>query len=353
MSTDATLAGLIATGKTAGADATKVEWADLQAILERVDTIKANNSEVTSPTDITGWESVKDNGAVGDGTTNDTAAFTTAIATGKPVYVPDGTYKVDGNSLTLGTGQTIFGNGDKSVIKCLDNNTALQMGNNSRAINLKFTGSGVSGANAQKAINLNGISYAKVLGCTFFNIAGTEGASGGGGIFTGQSGNANYYGSVISDCHFLTNNVGINVSDRGEYSNVSNCTFIDNTIGVYYRGGNVNFGNCIIIYNATGIKMRGGTNHAHSVFSGCAINHNTVSLDIDSVIYGHQFSGCMLYYGNGSIVNSVGIRFTGCDIDALTLTNTTTTNGLIVGSRVGAGATIAGTGWTQANNVTF
>jgi len=351
MSTDATLAGLISTGKTAGADPTRVEWADLENILERIDTIKANNSEATA--DVTLWQSVKDLGAVGNGSTNDTAAFVNAIATGKPVYVPNGTYLIDGNSLTLSADQKILGNGDKSVIKCLDNNTALQMGNGSRAINLKFTGSGVSGANAQKAINLNGISYAKVLGCTFYNIAGTEGSSGGGGIFTGQSGNANYYGSIISDCHFISNNVGINVSDRGEYSNVSNCTLIDNTIGVYYRGGNVNFSNCIIIYNATGVKMRGGTNHAHSVFSGCAINHNTTSLDCDSVVYGHQFTGCMFYYGNANFVSCIGMRFTGCDIDQATWTNTTTTNGLIVSGRIGSAATIAGTGWTQANNVTF
>lgn len=40
--------------------------------------------------------SVKDFGAVGDGVTDDTAAFNAAIATGVPVYVPPGTYKTDG-----------------------------------------------------------------------------------------------------------------------------------------------------------------------------------------------------------------------------------------------------------------
>ena len=39
---------------------------------------------------------VKDFGAVGDGVTDDTAAFNAAIATGKPVYAPSGTYKTDG-----------------------------------------------------------------------------------------------------------------------------------------------------------------------------------------------------------------------------------------------------------------
>jgi len=43
---------------------------------------------------------VKDFGAVGDGVTDDTAAFNAAIATGKPVYAPSGTYKTDGSVTT-------------------------------------------------------------------------------------------------------------------------------------------------------------------------------------------------------------------------------------------------------------
>jgi len=43
--------------------------------------------------------SVKDFGAVGNGTTDDSAAFNLAIATGNPVYVPSGTYKTD-NAVT-------------------------------------------------------------------------------------------------------------------------------------------------------------------------------------------------------------------------------------------------------------
>jgi hypothetical protein len=52
--------------------------------------------------------SVKDFGAVGDGVTDDTAAFNTAIATGVPIYVPSGTYKTDG---TVTTNKTILSSG--------------------------------------------------------------------------------------------------------------------------------------------------------------------------------------------------------------------------------------------------
>ena len=55
--------------------------------------------------------SVKDFGALGDGTTDDTAAIQAALTTGNDVYVPDGTYKVT-STLTLATGfQTIYGAG--------------------------------------------------------------------------------------------------------------------------------------------------------------------------------------------------------------------------------------------------
>ena len=53
--------------------------------------------------------SVLDYGAVGNGTTNDTAAFAAAIATGKNVFVPAGTYAVNLSITTLGA--HIFGEG--------------------------------------------------------------------------------------------------------------------------------------------------------------------------------------------------------------------------------------------------
>jgi hypothetical protein len=60
---------------------------------------------------------VKDFGAVGDGTTNDIIAITSAIATNKPVYFPPGIYKVNYNSLscfTLPSNCVLFGAGNQS-----------------------------------------------------------------------------------------------------------------------------------------------------------------------------------------------------------------------------------------------
>jgi len=57
--------------------------------------------------------SVKDFGAVGNGSTNDTAAIQAAINTGKHVYFPTGTYYIT-NALTINTqGQTLSGDGQR------------------------------------------------------------------------------------------------------------------------------------------------------------------------------------------------------------------------------------------------
>lgn len=58
---------------------------------------------------------VKDFGAIGDGTTDDTAAFNAAIATGEDVYLPSGVYAVTSlNALTAG--QAFFGTNENSVL---------------------------------------------------------------------------------------------------------------------------------------------------------------------------------------------------------------------------------------------
>jgi hypothetical protein len=65
--------------------------------------------------------SVKDFGAVGDVFTDDTAAFQAAVATGKRVYVPTGTYRLS-NAINFATpGQIIYGDGRTKSVFYVDN----------------------------------------------------------------------------------------------------------------------------------------------------------------------------------------------------------------------------------------
>lgn len=64
---------------------------------------------------------VKDFGAVGNTTTDDTAAIQAAINTGKSVYVPAGTYRLT-NAITFNTtGQLIYGDGRSKTTFYIDN----------------------------------------------------------------------------------------------------------------------------------------------------------------------------------------------------------------------------------------
>jgi hypothetical protein len=63
--------------------------------------------------------SVKDFGAVGNGVTNDQTAFANAIAASDVIYIPSGTYLIDG-SLDI-TNKTIYGDGWDSIIQLSGN----------------------------------------------------------------------------------------------------------------------------------------------------------------------------------------------------------------------------------------
>jgi hypothetical protein len=60
---------------------------------------------------------VLDYGAVGDGVANDAAAITAAVATGKNVYIPNGTYYYNSTTPTqLNSNQVIFGDGQGATV---------------------------------------------------------------------------------------------------------------------------------------------------------------------------------------------------------------------------------------------
>ncbi|MEK7801845.1 MAG: phage tail fiber protein, partial [Pseudomonadota bacterium] len=84
--------------------------------------------------------SVKDFGAMGDGTHDDTLAFQKALAAHMNVYVPSGTYIVN-NTITLGDYQTLEGAGHSSVIQTASAITLIAIaGSYARLANLKLFG---------------------------------------------------------------------------------------------------------------------------------------------------------------------------------------------------------------------
>jgi hypothetical protein len=99
---------------------------------------------------------VKNFNAVGDGIVNDSAAILAAIATGKPVYFPVGTYLVNSILPLSFAGQSFYGDGPNSIIRAT--NPGLPMWKPTEPLsglswyNLRFEGSAVDSTTVQRCI---------------------------------------------------------------------------------------------------------------------------------------------------------------------------------------------------------
>jgi len=82
------------------------------------DDVTGMSSVVFSVDDaLSSWVDVRAYKAAVDGTTDDSTAFSNALATGKSVYIPEGTMLVTKGFTISSNGQMIFGNGPNSIIK--------------------------------------------------------------------------------------------------------------------------------------------------------------------------------------------------------------------------------------------
>ena len=85
-------------------------------------------------------QNVRNFGATGDDSSDDTAAFVKALKAGRNVYVPEGVYRVD--TIDLPDNTFLHGAGRASVIRCVhrgDTSVGLNLGSSCRVSNLRFT----------------------------------------------------------------------------------------------------------------------------------------------------------------------------------------------------------------------
>ena len=102
--------------------------------------------------------SVKDYGATGDGTTDDTAAFNAAIATGRKVIVPSGTYLIA--DVTVNNNLDIEGEGtNTTTLVVKTNNSGAFLRASTEVLNVRIASmsikanAGVTGARAYKQVD--------------------------------------------------------------------------------------------------------------------------------------------------------------------------------------------------------
>lgn len=97
---------------------------------------------------------VRNFGAVGNGTTNDTTAFTNAITGAKAVYVPAGTYLVDGG-FSLPNGFLLYGDGPSLSILLMSpgvTSNMLQVFDKTRVVGLSINGNASGQTSSRYAI---------------------------------------------------------------------------------------------------------------------------------------------------------------------------------------------------------
>ena len=137
------------------------------------------------------------------------------------------------------------------------------------------------------------------------------------GIFF-ENGGYSVNAALIENCIIKYCGSGIYLHNT-EYACVSNCSVIDNFIGVLNAGGNNKFSNCGIDSNAFGFyigdDLEGVENHGHSSCTGCSFNHNSSrAVYIHSNPHGYVFSGCCIFDASINLSgNTAGTLFDGCE----------------------------------------
>ena len=272
------------------------------------------------------YVTLEDFGGVGDGVTDDSAAFQSAVNDGKPVYITKGkTFLV--NSQTDVTDDTyIFGGGETSVLKTDTANLIIKIfGNNNTFENFTLKGTDIGaqyGMNFIGAANLSVSLINNIINkVRFYDL-------GGWAILiqdsVGTVGGTMHEGAVTaSDCIFKNCNYGIFLYTRAEYNTFSNCKIQQCTYGIRNGGGNNLFtGMSITDCTNTGFWSKAGTNDAHSQMVSSHINHCGTNVKTDQTL-DFLFSGCSIFSGVLSFSSAGKTIFSDCQlsVSAITITN--------------------------------
>lgn len=270
---------------------------------------------------------VSEYGAIGDGVTDDRDALNTLLnstaPTGSTIYFPPGTYLISSNISIVDKQFTFIG--VQSIIKTTSNISIFTISSTTTAASkfkiqdLIFKGN--DGTTSQIGLNFSDNSGSFLItNCSFTDF-------GGSGIAVANTETSDQLGGIVSTCKFYSNNIGVNLLNRGEYVQIVTCDFISNIKGILSIAGNSFITGCNINYNTTGIETDSGANNGHNIISDCNINHNSsYSLNIQNTTLYMTISDCHIYQGEIRVFTTTGVEFLGGIIDVDTLTLNTNTD---------------------------
>lgn len=253
--------------------------------------------------------SVKDYGATGDGSTDDSASFQNAInacqGNGLSLYVPDGKYKLNG--LIISSSLTMFGNGNSSELYTVSNAAMITVTSNIvKFANLRITGNDIG--SAQKGIEFDTVQDFNISNLSFYTI-------GGAAIYASGTVITDSFTGTIDNCLFYKCGTGVHVLSRYEYVNILNCSVISSSYAGYrLNAGNFNINGGQITGCTLALYLESGVNDSHSSITGVLINHNS-AINIQDIAKGLVFSGCQFHANIYWLFNSSkSVLFSGCEI---------------------------------------
>lgn len=312
------------------------------------------------------YVSVKDFGAVGDGVTSDLDAFNNALAIGGTIYVPQGTYNLDGQVVLATDNTTLLLGSDVTLL--VSNVPAVQTPVFGAQIyitgqNCSIIGNGPSSLiQAYNGTYANGICFRGNYGSGLVQNLVLDGAKtettaqpddsfGGGIIITGYS-TKTAAKVVINNCIIRNwSQYGIDNYNNLGATTVTNCTIHD--IGVESQA----YSNGTGIINSNGVNDFTATNNSifnnklDGISSNSALDASNY-LIANNIIYNNT-------HGNGIVFTQQANYgcVTGKGISNITVTGNTVSdngdNGIVFSTTVGYLSFITCTGNTCTNNNTY
>jgi hypothetical protein len=229
--------------------------------------------------------SVKDFGAVGNGTTNDSTAIQAAVNTGKSVFFPEGTYLISTAIQVSTAGQNLYGVGDKSILLTTTD------------IETIYTSTPVFGVVIANLFFSNTVAEG-AGGPTFFQIHFGTGAS----------------GCVVRECNFLTALTGAVIRTTHH-------------AGIWYEGANLNsildctFGQAQILMGSTDSTIRGGFVYSFSFeYAIKIVSAGDVLVQGVRGILGGPAQGC-IWMPNGGLYNKIVDNYFGGSYTTINIGN--------------------------------
>jgi parallel beta-helix repeat protein len=287
--------------------------------------------------------SVLDYGADATGVASSTQAFIAALATGKSVYVPQGTYRCGLLEMTT-QGQQVFGDGSLSIIVQESTNQNLFFAKAAYIgiRNLRLNGIETNAANSSFAIFTAAATPAQFLTVEDVLFSGSSGATGFNNAIKFDDG-CNY-GRVVN-CNIES--LWGNTSNRGYgvlAGNVVGCRVTKNVMtavsgrgrhGIYFSAGcsdSVADGNYLTGFDqegisqySTGVQPTCARNiYSNNTLTNCSASTNPFSGAIG--IYQHSY-GCIIANNTITASGQKGIAIDGSSV-------TDCANTLIIGNTV-------------------